>query len=82
MLTLKILHAQPVFMEDHPGAMEAHPGLVEVYLVAMEPHLVVFRGSPWGLGGSFLVYGNIRNFAKLRPFRLRKSYELRDAEIC
>ncbi len=73
MLTLKSLHAQPVFMEDHPGAMEVHPGLVEVYLGDMEPHLVVFGGSPWDLGGSFLVYGNTRNFAKLRPFSYKIS---------
>ncbi len=48
---------------SNPWAKEAHPGLVEVYL----------GGSPCGLGGSYLVYGNTRNFAKLRPFSYKIS---------
>ncbi len=60
MLTLKSLHAQPGFMEDHLGAMEAHPVLVEVYLGAVEPHPVALEAHPGALESGVLETNKIK----------------------
>jgi hypothetical protein len=90
MLTLKSLHAQPGFVEDHPGAIEAHPGLVEVYLGAMEPHPVAWRLTlgPWRLILGIWKYSKFREIKTIfvynfdfrenskSHFRKHPSYEL------